>query len=89
MVWPMPTKTAKKAENHSKEGPINTTVGKSGIDIQVTKVTQNPQSFLLHWVLGGRHTHRHLASIVDRKSTRKKTSSGRTNSKESCHQCLL
>ena len=26
-----PDKTAKKAENHSKEGPINTTVGKSGL----------------------------------------------------------
>ena len=25
-----PVKTTKKAENHSKEGPINTTVGKSG-----------------------------------------------------------
>ena len=27
----MPAKTVKKAENHSKEGPINRTVGKSGI----------------------------------------------------------
>ena len=27
----MPAKTAKKVENHSKEGPINTTVGKSVI----------------------------------------------------------
>ena len=25
-----PAKTVKKAENHSKEGPLNTTVGKSG-----------------------------------------------------------
>ena len=24
-------KTAEKVENHSKEGPINTTVGKSGV----------------------------------------------------------
>jgi len=30
-VRPMPAKIAMKAENHSKEGPINTTVGKSGI----------------------------------------------------------
>ena len=30
-VLPMPTKTAKKAENHSQEGPINATVGKSWI----------------------------------------------------------
>jgi hypothetical protein len=28
-VQPKPAKTAMKAENHSKEGPINTTVGKS------------------------------------------------------------
>ena len=27
---PTPVKTAEKAENHSKEGPMNTTVGKSG-----------------------------------------------------------
>ena len=27
----MPAKTAKKAENHSKEGPINTSIGKSRI----------------------------------------------------------
>ena len=26
---PSPTKTAKKAENHTKKGPINATVGKS------------------------------------------------------------
>ena len=32
-VRPMPAKTAMKAENHSKEGPINTTVGKSGVVI--------------------------------------------------------
>ena len=25
----MPAKTAEKAENHSKEGPINTSIGKS------------------------------------------------------------
>ena len=29
-VWPMPARIAKKAENYSKEGPINTTVGKYG-----------------------------------------------------------
>ena len=32
-IWglrPTPAKTAEKAENHSKEGPINTTIGKSG-----------------------------------------------------------
>ena len=29
-VQPMPAKTAMKAENHSKEGPKNTTVSKSG-----------------------------------------------------------
>ena len=29
-VQPMPAKTAIEADNHSKEGPINTTVGKSG-----------------------------------------------------------
>ena len=29
-VQPMPAKTAMKAENHRKEGPINTIVGKSG-----------------------------------------------------------
>ena len=28
---PTPAKTAEKAENHSKEGPINTTVCKSGV----------------------------------------------------------
>ena len=27
-VWPTPDKTAMKAENHSKEGPINTNVAK-------------------------------------------------------------
>ena len=27
----MPAKIAMKAENHSKEGTINTTVGKSGV----------------------------------------------------------
>ena len=37
-VWPMPAKTAMKAENHRKEGPINTTVGKSGV---LTGVGQN------------------------------------------------
>jgi len=30
VVWPMPYKTAKKAANHSKEGPINATISKSG-----------------------------------------------------------
>ena len=30
-VQPIPDKTAKKVENQSKEGPINTTVGKSGL----------------------------------------------------------
>ena len=30
MVRPIPSETAKKAENNSKEGHINTTVGKSG-----------------------------------------------------------
>ena len=30
-VQPTPAKTSKKAENHSKEGHKNTTVGKSGI----------------------------------------------------------
>ena len=29
-VQPTPAKTTKKAEKHSKGGPINTTVGKSG-----------------------------------------------------------
>ena len=29
-VRAMPAKTAMKAENHSREGPINTTIGKSG-----------------------------------------------------------
>ena len=29
-VRPMPAKTPEKAENQSKEGPMNTTVGKSG-----------------------------------------------------------
>ena len=29
-VRPMPAKTALKVENHSKEGHINTTVGKTG-----------------------------------------------------------
>ena len=33
VVQPTPSKTANKAENHSKEGPINTTVGKSGVTI--------------------------------------------------------
>ena len=28
---PKPAKTATKAQNHSKEGPINTTVGKSRV----------------------------------------------------------
>ena len=28
-VRPLPAKTAKEAENHSKEGPINTTVDES------------------------------------------------------------
>ena len=30
-VWPMPSKTAMKAENHRIEGTINTTVVKSGV----------------------------------------------------------
>ena len=30
-MWPAPAKTAKKAENHSKEGPINATDSKSGV----------------------------------------------------------
>ena len=29
-VWPTPAKTAMKTENHSKGGPINTTLGKFG-----------------------------------------------------------
>ena len=38
----MPAKTAKKAENYSKEGPINTTVCKSGdIDsVELSKLTR-------------------------------------------------
>ena len=35
----MPAKTAKKAENHVKEGPINVTVGKSGVSIRFVYVT--------------------------------------------------
>jgi len=31
-VWPMPAKTAEKAEKHIKEGPINTSIGKSRAD---------------------------------------------------------
>ena len=30
---PLPAKTAEKAKNHRREGPINTTVRKSGISI--------------------------------------------------------
>ena len=29
VVWPFPSNTAKKAENHVKEGPINASIGKS------------------------------------------------------------
>ena len=29
---PTPAKTAEKAENHMKEGPINATIDKSGIE---------------------------------------------------------
>ena len=32
-VQPAPAKTAEKAENHNKKGPINATEGKSGISI--------------------------------------------------------
>ena len=37
----MPAKTAKKAENYGKEGPINTTVGKSGVKRRIDGILNN------------------------------------------------
>ena len=36
-VRPMPAKTPEKAENQSKEGPMNTTVGKFWVSLYILK----------------------------------------------------
>ena len=42
--WPTPAKTTVKSENRSKEGPINTTVGKSGTTLLfITHLTLHPR----------------------------------------------
>ena len=43
-VWPMPAKTAMKADNHNKEGPINTTVSESVPNTQKHQSNKRPES---------------------------------------------